>query len=130
MPKTSQNSKFIDQRLQERFSMELPVRVSTGTDSDLTVQFEAVIANISSGGAFIGTDNPLPVSSKVFLEFLISLQELKKLKFILSLETLRRFKSNQAWIRASGVIIRHESNGMAIIFDDDYQLTPLHASDS
>jgi hypothetical protein len=130
MSKPSGNSSFIDQRLQQRFSMELPVRVLTGTEADLNVQFEGVIANISSGGAFIATDDPLPVSSKVYLEFLISIQELKQLKFILSLETLRRFKGKPVWAKASGVIIRHERNGMAIIFDDDYQLSPLHAADS
>jgi hypothetical protein len=130
MSKPSGNSSFIDQRLQQRFSMELPVRVLTGTEADLNVQFESVIANISSGGAFIATDDPLPVSSKVYLEFLISIQELKQLKFILSLETLRRFEGKPVWAKASGVIIRHERNGMAIIFDDDYQLSPLHAADS
>lgn len=130
MSKPSGNSSFIDQRLQQRFSMELPVRVLTGTEADLNVQFEGVIANISSGGAFIATDDPLPVSSKVYLEFLISIQELKQLKFILSLETLRRFEGKPVWAKASGVIIRHERNGMAIIFDDDYQLSPLHAADS
>jgi hypothetical protein len=130
MSKPSGNSSFIDQRLQQRFSMELPVRVLTGTEADLNVQFEGVIANISSGGAFIATDDPLPVSSKVYLEFLISLPELKQLKFILSLETLRRFEGKPVWAKASGVIIRHERNGMAIIFDDDYQLSPLHAADS
>ena len=130
MSKPSQNSSFIDQRLQQRFSMKLPVRVLTGTETDLQVQFEGVIANISSGGAFIATDNPLPVSSKVYLEFLISIEELQKLKFILSLETLRRFEGKPVWAKASGVIIRHERSGMAIIFDDDYQLSPLHAADS
>ena len=130
MSKPSQDSSFIDQRLQQRFSMELPVRVLTGTETDLKIHFEGVIANISSGGAFIATGNPLPVSSKVYLEFLISLQELKKLKFILSLETLRRFEGKPVWAKASGVIIRHENNGMAIIFDDDYQLSPLHAAGS
>ena len=130
MSKASRESSFIDKRLQQRFSMKLPVRVLTGTETDLKVQFEGIIANISSGGAFIATESPLPVSSRVYLEFLISIEELQKLKFILSLETLRRFKGAPVWAKASGVIIRHESNVMAIIFDDDYQLSPLHAADS
>lgn len=105
--------------------MKLPVKVLTTSDTELIVRFEGVIANISSGGAFIATTNPLPVSSRVHLEFLISIQELKKLKFVLSLDTLRRFEDKPVWVKASGVIIRHESNGMAIIFDDDYMLSPL-----
>jgi len=129
MAKASQDSSFIDQRLQKRFSMKLPVRVLTGSKTDLIVCFEGVIANISSGGAFIATDSPLPISSRVHLEFLISLQELKKLKFVLSFDTLRRYKDRPVWVKASGVIIRHERDGMAIIFDDDYMLSPLEAAE-
>jgi len=130
MTTPSQDNNTIDQRLQERFSMMLPVRVSRETETGVDVKFEGVIANISSGGAFIATDKPLPVSTKVYLEFLISTEERKKLKFILSFETLRHFQGRAAWVKASGIIIRHENNGMAIIFDDDYQLSPLHAAGS
>jgi hypothetical protein len=126
---TTEN-KFSEQRLQERFSMNLPVRVSTETDGEVTVRHEGVIANISAGGAFIATDKPLPVSSSVYLEFLISLEELKALRFILSFETIRHFEGRAAWVKASGIIIRHENSGMAIIFSDDYQLAPLqHVGD-
>ena len=126
---SSGDNTFTEQRLQQRFSLDLPVRVSIETGTELQVAFEGVIANISSGGAFITTPKPLPVSSRVHLEFLVSLEELRQLKFILSLETLRHFVGRAAWVKATGVIIRHESNGMAIIFDDDYQLSPLHGAD-
>ena len=129
MSASLRDGSFTDQRLQKRFSMDLPVRVSIENGKELTVAFEGVIANISSGGAFISTPKPLPVSSRVHLEFLVSLDELKQLKFILSLETLRHFIGRAAWVKATGVIIRHEDNGMAIIFDDDYQLSPMHGAD-
>ena len=129
MSASLRDGSFTDQRLQKRFSMDLPVRVSVENGEELTVAFEGVIANISSGGAFISTPKPLPVSSRVHLEFLVSLDELKQLKFILSLETLRHFIGRAAWVKATGVIIRHEDNGMAIIFDDDYQLSPMHGAD-
>ncbi len=128
MSQHTPDNNFTEQRLRERFSMNLPVRVSTETNGEVKVRYEGVIANISSGGAFIATDKPLPVSSCVYLEFLISLEELKALRFILSFETIRHFEGRAAWVRASGIIIRHENRGMAIIFSDDYQLSPLQAA--
>ena len=128
MSPPSKDNSYTEQRLQKRFSMDLPVRVSVERDGEVEVAFEGAIANISSGGAFITTQKPLPVSSRVHLEFLVSLDELKQLKFILSLETLRHFIGRAAWVKATGLVIRHETNGMAIIFDDDYQLSPLHSA--
>jgi hypothetical protein len=115
----------VEKRLQERFSMHLPVKVSTNSGSGPELQYETITANISSGGAFIRTPNPLPIACKVHLEFLVSFVDLKKLRFVLSLELLRRFEGKPVWVHATGVVIRHENDGMAIIFDDDYQLSPL-----
>jgi len=52
---------------------------------------EFLTANISAGGAFIETERPLPLASKVRLDFLFSLEDLQMLKFILSLETLNSY---------------------------------------
>jgi hypothetical protein len=129
MPKTSpKNLQSRDQRLHERFFMSLPVRVSIDTPGGREVQSEAVAANISSGGAFISIDQPLPIACRVYIDFLISFSDLKKLKFILSLESLQKFAGKPVWIETSGVVIRHENQGMAVIFDDDYQLSPLRSS--
>ena len=119
---------LLEQRLQERFSKTLPVRVSTDTDSGTEVRFETVTANICSSGAFISTAEPLPIACKLYLDFFVTLYDLKKLRFILSLESLRQSEGKPAWVRATGVVIRHENNGMAIIFDEDYQLSPLQIS--
>lgn len=119
---------FLEQRLQERFSLHLPVRVSIDTESGTEVQFETFTANVSSGGAFISTTDPLPIACKIYLEFYIAFRDLKKLRFILSLESLRQFEGKPVWVKATGVVIRHETDGMAVIFDDDYQLSPLPIS--
>ena len=112
-----------EQRLHERFLMSLPVKVSPHNSN--AQKFETVSANISSSGVLITTDKPLPIASKVDLEFYISIAELKKLKFILSLETLRKLEGKHTWVKTTGVVIRHQADGMAVIFDDDYQLSPL-----
>ncbi|MBE0584942.1 MAG: PilZ domain-containing protein [Desulfofustis sp.] len=119
----------LDQRLHERFTMHLPVRVALINSAGVESFGELITANISSGGAFISTDQPLPIASRLAMEFLISFIDLKKLRFILSLDSLRRCAGKPAWVKATGVVIRHEEDGMAVIFDDDYQLSPMHISD-
>ncbi len=118
----------LEQRLHERFTMHLPVRVALISGADIESFGELITANISSGGAFISTDQPLPVASRIAMEFLISFVDLKKLRFILSLDSLRRCAGKPAWVKATGVVIRHDDGGMAVIFDDDYQLSPMQIS--
>jgi hypothetical protein len=95
------------------------------TLSGKTPMMEFLTANISAGGAFIETDTPLPLASKVRLEFLLSLEDLQTLKFVVSLETLRSWKSKRVWISASGFVARHEGDGMGIMFDENYQISPM-----
>ena len=82
-------------------------------------------ANISSGGAFITTNETLPLASKVYLKFLVDFEQLKKLRFILSYDSLKQFNDQKIWVIATGIVIRIEEDGMGIIFDEDYQLTPM-----
>ncbi len=121
---------LLEQRLHERFAMQLPVRVTLiGGPAGSITDSELITANISSGGAFILTDHPLPVASRVSLEFLISIVDLRRLRFVLSLDGLRRSTGKPAWVQATGVVIRHQEDGMAVIFDNDYQLSPMQISD-
>ncbi len=115
-----------ERRLQERFSLHLKARISsqpdTGQDS---FQEETTAANISTGGAFIQTKQKLPMASKVYLEFCLAFDDLKKLRFILSLESLRACEGKQVWVKATAVVIRVEESGVGVIFDADYQLSPM-----
>lgn len=86
---------------------------------------DTVAANISSGGAFVQTSHKFPMAAKVKIEFYLSLTDLKKLRFILSMEGLKRLTDNNIWVIANGIVIRQEQNGVGIIFDTDYQLTPM-----
>ena len=119
-----------EQRAQERFILQLPAKLSTasGFEGNKIIQ-ETVVANISSGGAFLYTESKLPLASKVYLEFLINLEDLKKLRFILSLDSLKTSIDQKIWVKATGIVVRNEENGFAIIFDQDYQLSPMKALD-
>lgn len=105
--------------------MRIQTKVTAETLSGKTPMMELLTANISAGGAFIETDHPLPLVSKVRLEFLLSLENLQNLKFILSLESLKSWKGKRVWVNASGIVVRVDPTGMGIIFDENYQISPM-----
>lgn len=116
-----------ERRIQQRFFLNMQAKISSSfLDPASADSLETVAANISSGGAFLQIDTQLPLASKVKVEFLLSIDDLKKLKFILSVDTLRKFSGQQqVWVEATGIVIRQEENGVAVIFDQNYQLTPM-----
>ncbi len=114
-----------ERRVHERFFMRIQTKVTAETLSGKTPMMEFLTANISAGGAFIETDHPLPLVSKVRLEFLLSLEDLQTLKFVLSLETLKAWKGTRVWVSASGIVTRCEPTGMGIMFDENYRLSPM-----
>ncbi len=115
----------IERREQQRFSLNLQAKISYRHTEDQSTVIDTVAANISSGGAFLQTDHEFPMATKVKIEFYVSLADLKRLRFILSMESLRRLTDHNIWVVANGIVIRKEAGGVGIIFDTDYQLTPM-----
>lgn len=117
-----------ERRLQQRFSLNLQAKISSSFQDPGTEEYiETVAADISSGGAFLQTEQKLPLASRVNVGFLLSIDNLRKLKFILSVDTLRTLANQQqpVWVQATGVVIRQQERGVAVIFDRNYQLTPM-----
>ncbi len=117
-------------RKHKRFSLDLQVKIMAESRTGVTPLLEFVTANISTGGAYLKTETPLPIASKVHLEFLLSLEDVQKLHFVLSLDSLRAYKDKRVWVKASGIVIRVDKKGMAIIFDENYQILPMEPPDS
>ncbi len=123
-----------ERRQKERFNFDIPVRTSRDPETLHHGEPEkASAANISSGGIFIITTDVFPLASKVYLKFLVTYDQLKKLCFILSYESLQSYHGQEIWVTATGIVIRIEERGIGIIFDENYQLSPLrvkkHVSD-
>lgn len=73
------------------------------------------------------TGHKFPLAAKIKIEFYLSIEDLKRLRFILSLDSLKQLTSKKIWVSASGIVIRQEPEGLGIIFDTDYQFTPMHS---
>ncbi len=115
----------IERREQKRFFLNLQAKISAEQKDSSSSLVETVAANISAGGAFLETSHQFPLASKVRMEFLVTYEDLKKLRFILSYESLKKLANNKVWINATGIVIRQEAHGVAVIFETNYQRTPL-----
>lgn len=115
-----------ERRDKKRFSLNLEAKVSYRRTKEDAVTINAVAANISPGGAFLKTLHPFPMAAQIKIDFRMNYDDLKKLKFILSIDSLKRFSGGKVWVSATGVVVRQEENGVGIIFDNDYQLIPMH----
>lgn len=114
-----------DKRNQERFSLNLQAKISYRHSDDQLPVIDTVAANISSGGAFLKTAHPFPMAAKVQVEFLLSFEDVKRLKFILSVDSLKKCIGQNLWVTATAIVIRRQEDGVGIIFDTNYQFTPL-----
>lgn len=98
----------------ERFNLNVPAVVTLKNKLEAAPKFstELKTRNICAGGAFIVTEDPMPVGTDVDIDLHLSF-------FTGNSEHERR--SN---IHVSGSVIRIEPGGMAIKFDDKYQIFP------
>ena len=104
---------MIEKRKVERFDLQLEAFVSLpGSDSQNESE-SLVTRDISMCGAFLKTDTPLPVGSKVCVDMILTLAGQKK-------QTAQK-----AWIKASGKVLRSDNEGMAVGFDDQSRILPI-----
>ncbi len=103
---------MIEKRLMKRFRLRLPASAFIRDDGDQP-PMDFLTSNISGGGAFFHTDEPLPLGAEVNLEL------------ILPLDDPGKGKRKGSLIKVSGKVIRIGDKGMAITFDENYKILPL-----
>ena len=96
-----------EKRALQRFTMETLIRVSADTNGNGGVCLKA--CNISAQGAFIGMDEPYPVGTRLEMDV-----------FLLS-----HSGGKDDIIRTNGEVIRTGPTGMAVRFDEKYQILPI-----
>jgi len=99
-------------RQMERFPLELPASISVAGKKHI-YPIKALTSDVSAGGAFFQTDAPLPIGTRMNVDLVLPLDELKKME------------GKRASIKLKGYVIRASNGGMAISFDRRYQIAPL-----
>lgn len=105
----------LGKRQMERFNLSIPTAVFLKAEkaSGREMPLELKTKNICASGAFLITDAPLEIGTSVDVNLQLSF-------FSGNVERERR-----SIVHVSGAIIRIESGGMAVKFDDKYQICPL-----
>ena len=101
-----------EKRKMERFSLELPTCLIVNNSNRKQETLELQTSNVCEGGAFVKTDEPLSIGTKVGINMICSLERLKK------------FRGKKSLINLSGSVIRTDEKGMAICFDEKYTISP------
>ena len=109
---------MINQRRSDRFDLDIPSRLTVIAEHDEQSgeTIEISTKNVCEGGAYFHTLSPLPMGTRVSVDMLIAIKSLKGLD------------PNKSLIHVNGFISRCESEGMAVCFDKDYQITPFETA--
>jgi hypothetical protein len=102
----------------KRFDLEIPARIKVAAPNREAGALDLLTSDISSGGAFFHTTEPLAEGTDVKIDLILPISKLCK-----SLEEGEREYKN-AYIKVSGKVLRTESRGMAIVFNEDYEISP------
>ena len=111
-----------DKRDLERFPLEIQARIKTLDSRKDELGIDIKTSNISSGGAFFYTPEPLSEGSDVMIELILPVEKLVKY-----LNDQKKDYS-ETLVELKGRVLRSEPEGMVIRFDKDFKLTPLKES--
>ena len=105
----------IENRKMERYSLQVPISIST-LDNKYKGLESITTRDISSSGAFIESDNlNLIPGSKVHVELVLTVDKLKELFRV----------SNKVILEVDGLITRATNHGIALKFTSGYSISPL-----
>ncbi len=104
-----------ERRQLERFELKIPARIMASYSGRKKEMVEVCTNNISAGGAYCRTDHAIPEGTRVHLDFILPAKELVKLIGVSS------------FIKIAGTVVRSEDFGVAICFDNHYEMMPFKA---
>ncbi len=108
-----------ERRKLERFCFEVPAKITVVGSAEAHGMLDLVTKNICSGGAFLRTMKPLPEGTRVTVDLILTLDS-----------PTNPTGQTRAIVKVNGAVVRSRSRGMAICFDEDYNITPLESQSS
>lgn len=96
-----------NKRIRERFNVQAKCLISTDGDNNGKVTIELLATNISTSGAFLQTDHPLPIGTELVIDNVHLMHGWK------------RHDEDNIVTKVTGYVIWIDERGMAICFDKD-----------
>ena len=103
-----------DRREMERFSFDLPALLSMPDDDKQEITYKVRTKNICSGGTYLVSESAVPAGTAVNMDLILPYRD------------GTGAQSRQTHIDISGTVIRCDETGMAVRFDNKYN---IHAID-
>ena len=108
--------KMKERRRFERYSLSLPARLeSSDGDGDGSIPAGLTTSNISAGGAYVMTSEPLQQGMEIKMEIILPFNNLKKVRV-----------EKDACVMITGKVVRAEVAGIAVQFNDDCSIMPVN----
>ncbi|MFC1891882.1 PilZ domain-containing protein [Thermodesulfobacteriota bacterium] len=107
-----------DKRNFERFDLEVPAKVGIKGADQKEVEVSLLTKDICAGGAYMETKEPLPAGTRV------------KVDFVISIEKLKEMLDSHCRVVVEGEVVRTDENGIAVRFEDNYQIMPVKGEQS
>jgi hypothetical protein len=101
-----------EQRKRERFEMSIPTDVLVKNSGNNSEFLKLIAVNISSGGAYLITDQKIPEGTPV------------KLDFVLPSNHSRDLTGAYGYVKITGTVLRTDEDGFAVSFNRSYKITP------
>jgi len=101
-----------DERKIERFDLSLKAFVLAADQKGYSNSLSMRTRDVSADGVYLLTDTPMPAGTRVKIDMVLPLDELKKI-------------GGKALIKSSGKVLRKEAGGMAICLDRNSKILPL-----
>jgi c-di-GMP-binding flagellar brake protein YcgR len=113
-----EESDMDERRKLERFDLNAPARIQVELESGRKEELNLTTKDVSSGGAFLYSEERVPEGANVKLEFLISMEALRSLVG----------EKGRVKVKVNGKVIRVDEDGIAIRFDSKYKITALDSN--
>ncbi len=107
-----------ERRRLERFDLNAPARLLVELGSGRKEQLDLTTKDMSSAGAFLYSQEQIPEGVNVKLEFFISLETLHSLVG----------EKGRVKVKVNGKVIRVDTDGIAVRFDNKYKIMALDSN--
>jgi hypothetical protein len=104
-----------EKRRMDRFLLATPATLEVAVPAGAKRTLNLVTRNISAGGAFFTSRDPVPEGSKVALQLILTIEQLKSFFGY----------SGKVEVSLRGSVVRVSNEGMAVQFGKNYQMRSL-----
>jgi hypothetical protein len=105
----------MEKRRLERFNLEVPATASITVDGVVEEKLDLMTRDVCSDGAYFKTAHTLPIGTEMEINLVLPIDKLKAIPV----------NCEKVMVRLSGKVLRIESDGVGVCFDETFDIRPL-----